>query len=91
MDGRSKEIDVKILQQAFQDSGMLKSHVARNMGWYEKKGRADGVRFTRAIGLKPYQKNLSSRKAYYTISTTNYERAVELVLAMGLDPTDYGL
>ncbi len=93
LDGRLKEIDVEMLQRAFKDSEMGQNQVARELGWCrDDNALADGTRFARAIGLKPYQQTLVTGKIVYRrISTTSYERAVKIVTAMGLEPTDYGL
>lgn len=93
MDGRLKEIDVEMLQRAFKDSEMGQNQVARELGWCrEDRALADGTRFARAIGLTTYQQKLvTGKRVNRRISTTSYERAVKMVVAMGLEPTDYGL
>lgn len=93
MDGRLKEINVEMLQRAFRDSEMTQNQVARELGWYRKdRSCGEGNRFSRAIGLLTYQQTLvTGKRVNRRISTTSYERAVKIVTAMGLEPTDYGL
>ncbi len=93
-DGRLKEIDVEVLQRAFRDSEMSQNQVARELNWCRKdrEGIGDGVRFARAIGLTRYRQTLvGGNTLYRRIATVRYERAVMLVVAMGLEPADYGL
>lgn len=93
MDSRLKEIDVEMLKRAFKDSEMSQKQVARELGWVRKdRDEGDASRFARAIGLRTYQQKLvTGEMVSRRISTTSYERAVKIVTAMGLEPTDYGL
>lgn len=79
-----KEVPTETLRRAVEDSGLALSEIARRMGWF----RADDSRVKRAIGLQAaYRHNGQSRR----IQSTNYNKAVDLVRACGLDPVDYDL
>jgi hypothetical protein len=81
-------IPVETLQQAFIDSKLTASEVARRMEWRRGKGGpVDASRFRRKIGLTEHH---SGKGGYYTQSVT-YAEAVDLIRAMGRYPVDYGL
>lgn len=85
MRAREDQVEVAVIAKALKDSGLTKTEVARNMGWF--KTIADTTKLRRAIGEKPwyYRGNKQFQKH------VRYDRAIELIEAMGLDPTDYGL
>lgn len=75
-------VDCKIVQQALTDSGISMSELARRLGYITPK--PDFQKTARRMGLTPhhgthYQKQMG------------YERAVDFIQAMGLEPVDYGL
>jgi len=76
------EVPTDVLQRAFADSGLSKSEVARRMGWIVE--RPDARRVSARLGLIPHSPGRRSTRA-------DYETAVNLIHAMGLDPVDYGL
>lgn len=77
------QVPVDTIRQALKDSGMSQRELARNLGWFRYQPNTDKVR--RSLGLagsgggKPRQSHVT------------YERALELIEGMGLDPVEYGL
>jgi hypothetical protein len=66
--------------------------VAARLGWVDR-GRADGVRVRRVLGLRPYHSR-SSRSPWHQRrlrETVTREMAVRVCEAMGYDPVDFGL
>lgn len=85
MGARADNIPVEVIQRAFADSGLSQNEVARRMGWVRSPTpNTDRVR--RALGIKPTSGSRPKKQTSVT-----YERALELIDAMGLEPVDYGL
>lgn len=81
----SDNIPCTTIQKALDDAGISVNELARRMNWYRPPvPNVDRVR--RALGRKPA--NGSRKKIQQTVT---YERALELIVAMGLEPADYGL
>lgn len=80
---RADNVAVGVIQRALDDAGISESELARRLGWFRSQPNVDKIR--RALGKhqsgggKPRQKSVT------------YDRAVELIDAMGLEPVDYGL
>lgn len=60
------------------------SQIGRAMGWTLSRGRADTSTVQRALGLRPGAKGETNRRI-------DYETAVRLARAAGLDPVEVGL
>lgn len=66
--------------------------VAERLGWYDR-GRPDGPRVRRVLGLRSYQIGGSSRGAQRMVTRKQIteETALRLCDALGLDPVDFDL
>lgn len=80
-------VPTRLVREAFERSGLSAAKLAERMGWLWG-GRGDSPRVKRALGLIP-QRSGNGEQA--RARTMRYRRAVEMITAMGLDPTDYGL
>lgn len=85
-------VDNSRLREAFLERDMTAGEVARNMGWARKRSgwdviKADDSRVLRSLGLRGYVSN--GRKIVR--SKIEYDTAVQLALAMHLDPVDVDL
>lgn len=78
-------VPVAVLQEAFVDSGTPAPDIARALGW--TRVVPDTSRVYRQLGIAATQSHGRAVKQ----ATVGYDRAVELVRAMGLDPVDYSL
>ena len=86
----AERVDLKPLQDAYQERGISPSELARRMGWvYDTPGRrnrADSGRVLRYLGLKP-DVGRGFRKYRETIT---YDMLLALAEAMDVDPVDVG-
>lgn len=80
-------VDVRLLREAFIDSGLSAREVAERMGW-ETKPRPDGERVKQNLGLTKERQKTGPRNYR---KRTEYERALQLARAIGVDPHDVGL
>lgn len=80
------EIAVGPLREAFERSGKTATEVARALGWTDR-GRADGPRVRRALGLRLYW---SDGKAKFR-QRCSWDTAEALAEAIGVDRSEVGL
>lgn len=87
--GARFEIPVAPLREAFERSGLTAAEVARVLDWRDPRGRIDGRRVKRALGIVP----VAMGRGYgpKCVRSTSYERALKLADAIGVDPVDVGL
>jgi len=83
-----REVPVAPLREAFLRSGRTAVEVARSLDWYDK-GRPDGYRVKRALGIKPSP--FGKGYGLKCIQSTSYDRALRIAYAIGVDPVDVGL
>lgn len=76
-------VPVETIQKALADSGLSVNEVARRLGWYRTIPHTVKVR--RALGI------VKSGGSGVKQEAVTYNRAVQLIDAMGLDPVEYGL
>lgn len=94
-------VDNTALREAFESSGLTAGDVARRMGWTRRQGKtrkdgrragpwmcADISRVKRALGLNPEGGSRNGGKMRREI---DYDTALRLAEAIGVDPTDVGL
>jgi len=86
---RYREVPVAPLREAFECSTLGAADVARALDWYDHRGRADGHRVKRALGIKPV--NFGHGYGWKRIQSTSYDRALRIAYAIGVDPVDVGL
>lgn len=86
---RRCEVSIAPLREAFERTGLTATEVARSLNWYDHRGRADGQRVKRALGILPSAMGRGCGSK--CIRSTSYERAVKLADAIGIDPVDVGL
>jgi len=79
------EVPVAPLREAFLRSDVSAGELARRLGWT----RPDSMRVARQLGL--LQSHDGRSRQPYIRETTSYERAVEICLALNIDPADVGL
>lgn len=91
-----REIDLTPLREAFLARGERSVDVARRLGWEDVRGRADGQRVLRSLGVNPCYysiprgRNKGEKRRGYR-RTTSYENAVRMARAIGVDPVEVGL
>lgn len=79
------KVDVALLQEAFKKSDITPAELARRLNWMER--RPDSARAMRRLGIYPYY--VRGRKSYN--KTVDYDQALKIAEAIGVDPTDVGL
>ena len=76
-------VDVAIVREAFERSGLSKSELARRLGWFQPQP----WRVSRALG---YSVDTNSRGVRATPRQhIHLAQAYKLIEAMGLDPADF--
>lgn len=93
---RRDRVTVAPLAEAFQRSGLTLGYVCRHLGWtrpypdYPNGGKPDTTRLARALGLAPMW-NPRTRRFDILAQGVNYDLAVRIADAIGVDPVDVGL
>lgn len=82
------DIPTQILREALERSGMTVVELARALDWNDNRGFPDTHRLRRQLGLS-WQQDGRGYRTYRR--TVNYQRAVEIIQAMGFDPVDFDL
>jgi hypothetical protein len=77
------EVDVTLLREAFERSGLSMAEVARRLNW----SKPDAYRVGRALGIYTRHSTGPSKKQEFM----SYEHALELARALNLDPHDVDL
>lgn len=80
-------IPVESIRRAVATAEVTPNELARRLGHTRGNGKPDCSPIRRAMGLHPEYKN--GRK--YFQQTVSYEKAARIIVALGLDPVDYGV
>ena len=84
---RTGGIPVDRMRHAWEVSEVSLSELARRLGYMRSNGKPDTSPVRRSLGMHAEYKN--GRKYYQ--QTVSYEKAADIIIALGLDPIDYGV
>lgn len=80
-------VPVAPIRKAILKSELTVGDVADALGWRDSKGRCDTQRLKRRLGITPYYE----RGRWTRTKHVEYETAVAIILAAGLDPWKFGV